>query len=93
MCHHCTNDGTWLEWPHVAVSSCAPEGSGTLLDNAVVVWCNELARGNVHSHQPMLFILAGKCGAAFRPLMNAMGVAGDTFGNPAHCTGPLGNLS
>ncbi len=26
-------------------------------------------------------------------LMNAMDVPGNTFGNPAYCTGPLGNLT
>jgi hypothetical protein len=87
-----------------------PEGSGTMLDNTVVLWCNELAKGNVHSHQPLPLVLAGKCGGAIRPgrfltytntphnnllvsLMNAMDVPGNTFGNPAYCTGPLGNLT
>src|SRR5262249_40450408 len=88
-----------------------PEGSGTMLDNTVVLWCNELAKGNVHSHQPLPFVLAGKRGGALRPgpfltypsatphnnllvsLMNAMDVQGSTFGNPAYCTGPLGNLA
>jgi hypothetical protein len=26
-------------------------------------------------------------------IMNAMGVPGDTFGNPAYCTGPLPKLT
>jgi hypothetical protein len=88
-----------------------PEGTGTMLDNTVVLWCNELAKGNAHSHQPMPFVMAGKCGGAIRPgrfltypsttphnnllvsIMNAMDVPGNTFGNPAYCTGPLGNLA
>ncbi|MEM9458204.1 MAG: DUF1552 domain-containing protein [Myxococcota bacterium] len=36
-----------------------PEGDGTMLDNTLVVWGNELARGNNHSHDPMPFVLAG----------------------------------
>jgi hypothetical protein len=30
-----------------------------------VVWGNELARGNVHSHEPVPFVLAGGAGGAF----------------------------
>jgi hypothetical protein len=43
-----------------------PEGSGTLLDNTVIFWCNELAIGNQHSHDDMRFLLAGSCGGAFK---------------------------
>lgn len=39
-----------------------PEGEGTLLDNCLVLWCNELSRGNTHSHDDMPFILAGGAG-------------------------------
>lgn len=42
------------------------EGNGTLLDNTVVLWCNELAKGNAHSHSPMPFLLAGGAGGALR---------------------------
>jgi hypothetical protein len=42
------------------------ESNGTLLDNCLVLWINELAKGNVHSHQPMPVIIAGKCGGAIR---------------------------
>jgi len=38
------------------------EGSGTLFDNTVILWCNELAVGNVHSHNDMRYLLAGSCG-------------------------------
>jgi hypothetical protein len=41
-----------------------PEGSGTMLDNTLVLWCNELAKGNAHSHNPMPFVLAGHAGGA-----------------------------
>ena len=40
-----------------------PEGDGTMLDNTVVVWGNELSRGNSHGSNPMPFVLAGgACG-------------------------------
>lgn len=43
-----------------------PEGEGTLLDNCLVLWCNELSRGNTHAHDDMPFILAGRAGGALR---------------------------
>jgi hypothetical protein len=87
-----------------------PEGSGTVLDNTVVVWCSEITRGNTHSHMDAPFLLAGSAGGAWQTnrhlkftgdvphnnlwvsLMNAMGVPATTFGDPAHCTGPLSGL-
>jgi hypothetical protein len=39
-----------------------PEGDGTLLDNTLILWCNELSRGNAHSHPDMPFVLAGRAG-------------------------------
>lgn len=36
----------------------------TLLDNSMVVWINELSKGNVHSHQPLPVVIAGKLGGA-----------------------------
>jgi hypothetical protein len=42
------------------------ESNGTLLDNCLVVWINELAKGNVHSHQPWPVVIAGKCGGVIR---------------------------
>jgi hypothetical protein len=42
------------------------ESNGTLLDNCLVIWVNELAKGNVHSHQPLPVVIAGKCGGAIR---------------------------
>jgi hypothetical protein len=41
-----------------------PEGSGTMLDNTLILWCNELSKGNVHSHDHMPFVLAGHAGGA-----------------------------
>jgi hypothetical protein len=43
-----------------------PEGSGTMLDNTVIVWGNELGMGNSHSHRDMKWILAGSCGGYFK---------------------------
>jgi hypothetical protein len=43
-----------------------PEGMGTMLDHTVLLWCNELAQGNTHSHERMPFLLAGNLGGHFR---------------------------
>ena len=41
-----------------------PEGDGTLLDNSIVVWGNELSRGNSHGNNPVPFVtFGGGCGA------------------------------
>lgn len=42
------------------------EGDGTMLDNTLVLWCNELARGNAHSHRDMPFVLAGGASGRLR---------------------------
>jgi hypothetical protein len=42
------------------------EGTGTMLDNTLVFWCNELSRGNSHSHPDMPYLLAGRAGGALR---------------------------
>lgn len=42
-----------------------PDGNGqTLLDNTLILWCNELSRGNAHSHPDMPFVLAGHAGGS-----------------------------
>lgn len=43
-----------------------PEGDVTMLDHTVVLWVNELSKGNSHSHQRMPFVLAGSGGGYFR---------------------------
>jgi hypothetical protein len=85
-----------------------PDGT-SMLDNTLVIWVNELARGNSHSHDKMPYVLAGGAAGALRTgrfltynrvshnnllvsCMNLMGLAGNTFGDPAFCTGPLANL-
>jgi hypothetical protein len=40
------------------------EGNGTMLDNTLVLWGNELGRGNSHSRTQIPFVLAGKAGGA-----------------------------
>ena len=44
-----------------------PEGDGTLLDNTIVLWGNELGKGNNHSHDNVPFILAGGRNAGLNP--------------------------
>ncbi|MDF3065384.1 MAG: hypothetical protein K0R38_985, partial [Polyangiaceae bacterium] len=39
-----------------------PEGSGTMLDNSLVVWGSELGKGNSHSFERMPFVVAGGSG-------------------------------
>jgi hypothetical protein len=43
-----------------------PEGDGTMLDNTLVVWGNELGRGNSHSRTQVPFVLAGRAGGAIK---------------------------
>ena len=42
------------------------EGEGTLLDNTVLVWGNELSLGNSHSHLDIPFVVLGNAGGHFR---------------------------
>jgi hypothetical protein len=39
-----------------------PEGDGTMLDNTVIYWCNELAKGNSHSRNDSHYVVAGGAG-------------------------------
>jgi hypothetical protein len=43
-----------------------PEGQGTMLDNTLIVWGNELGKGNSHSHHPIPIVLAGGAQGYFR---------------------------
>lgn len=36
-----------------------PEGDGTLLDNSVVLWVNELGKGNTHDYDDVPIVMAG----------------------------------
>jgi hypothetical protein len=42
------------------------EGSGTMLDNTLVVWCNELSSGDRHSHRNIPLVLAGRAGGQIK---------------------------
>ncbi len=42
------------------------EGDGTLFDQCLLLWCNELAKGNVHSRKDAPYVLAGSAGGALR---------------------------
>jgi len=80
-----------------------PGHSGSMLDNTLVVWTNELGKGNTHTLNDIPFLLAGggfgfkmgRClpcaGSAHnRFLLNlahAVGHPLETFGNPALCKG------
>ncbi|MFZ5891019.1 MAG: DUF1552 domain-containing protein [Myxococcota bacterium] len=41
-----------------------PEGTGTLFDNCLLLWCNELGTGNTHSRENAPYVLAGSAGGA-----------------------------
>jgi hypothetical protein len=44
-----------------------PDGAGgTLFDNTLILWCNELAKGNTHSRQDAPYVLAGSAGGTLR---------------------------
>lgn len=69
---------SWAEWTSRQTWYCGefaylldklravPEGDVTLLDHTVIVWVNELSKGNSHSHQRMPFVMAGSGGGYFR---------------------------
>jgi hypothetical protein len=80
-----------------------PGGGGSLLDNTVVMWTNELGKGNSHTLNDIPFILVGN-GLDFRmgrsikcksvphnrlllALANGMGHHIEKFGNPGLCAG------
>ena len=85
-----------------------PEGSGSVLDNTLVLWGNEVSEGNTHSHANMPFLMAGggwyfRTGRSVRytaashndllvSVLNAMGNPTKTFGQPDTCHGALPNL-
>ena len=78
-----------------------PGGGGSLLDNTLIVWTNELGKGNSHTLDNIPFVLVGN-GLDFRmgrsvkypklphnrlllALAQGMGHHLDTFGNPNFC--------
>lgn len=80
-----------------------PGGDGTLLDNTLVVWTNELGKGNSHTLNDIPFVLVGG-GAGFTmgrslkldgaahnrlhlAIAHGLGHRIETFGKPALCEG------
>jgi len=78
-----------------------PDGSGSLLDNTLLVWTNELGKGNTHTLDNIPFVLVGN-GLDFRmgrslklkgvphnrlllSLAHGMGHPLKQFGNPDYC--------
>ena len=78
-----------------------PGGDGSLLDNTLIVWTNELGKGNTHTLDNIPFVLVGN-GLDFRmgrslnypklphnrllmALAHGMGHRIDRFGNPDFC--------
>ena len=43
-----------------------PEGTGTLLDNTLVLWCTDISVGQSHSRRDMPYVLAGGAGGALQ---------------------------
>jgi hypothetical protein len=84
-----------------------PEGDGTMLDNTVVVWGNELSRGNTHDLTDIPFIVTG---GGLMPsgrylsyesvahnqlllgLIHAFGIEAEQFGAPHLNAGVLSGL-
>ncbi|MBN9120351.1 MAG: DUF1552 domain-containing protein [Planctomycetes bacterium] len=78
-----------------------PGGTGSLLDNTLIVWTNELGKGNSHTHDNTPFILVGgglnyKMGRALKyknvshnrllmALAHGFGHHVKSFGNPDYC--------
>jgi hypothetical protein len=79
-----------------------PGGPGSLLDNTLIVWTNELGKGNSHTMDNIPFVLVGgglnfKMGRCVKyrreahnrlllALAHGFGHTIKTFGNPNHCT-------
>jgi hypothetical protein len=86
-----------------------PGGSGSLLDNTLIVWTNELGKGNSHTLDDIPFVLVGK-GLGFKmgrslklkkvahnrllmALAHGFGHRITRFGNPDFCGGGALSLS
>jgi Protein of unknown function (DUF1552) len=80
-----------------------PGGEGTLLDNTLILWTNELGKGNSHTLDSIPFVLVGggfgfKMGRSLKfeklphnrlhlALAHAVGHRLETFGKPSLCEG------
>ena len=66
------------------------EGSGTLLDNCILMWGSGLEDGNKHSRENLPFVVAGKGGGTLktgRYLPDVKGNQGDLLGTLLTCAG------
>src|SRR5690606_4944686 len=43
-----------------------PEGEGTVLDNTLILWGNEVSRGNTHSLNDLPYLILGNAGGKVR---------------------------
>lgn len=66
----------------LAAMKAVPEGDGTLLDHSLVVWCNELSDGQLHSRRHVPYVLAGGASGAMK--MGRYLTYGSTSGAPWH---------
>lgn len=80
-----------------------PGGTGSLLDNTLIVWTNELGKGNSHTMDNIPFVLVGngldfsmgrsvkykevKHNRLLMSLAHGFGHQIETFGNPDYCGG------
>lgn len=80
-----------------------PDGSGSMLDNTLILWTNELGKGNSHTLENIPFVLVGnglgfKMGRSMQfnhvphnrlliSLAQGFGDPIQTFGNPNYCGG------
>jgi hypothetical protein len=48
------------------LDSYAEPGGGTILDNTVLFWCNELGKGNAHSTNDAPYVIAGSGGGYYK---------------------------
>jgi hypothetical protein len=85
-----------------------PEGNGSLLDNTLILWGNELGVGNTHKHEDIPFVLAGGAegmrmgrfldyghvshSRLLVSVLNAFGIDTDSFGHPDFAEGALTGL-
>jgi len=66
------------------------EGSGTLLDNCIMMWGSGLEDGNNHTRENLPFIIAGKGGGSLKTgcyLPDVKGNQGDLLGTLLTCAG------
>ena len=66
------------------------EGSGTLLDNCIMMWGSGLENGNDHTRANLPFIIAGKGGGSLKTgcyLPDVKGNQGDLLGTLLTCAG------